>query len=116
MAYKDFALALDHLEQDCMERKFAYDNKLGFLTLSPMHLGTGLKLVVTLDLHGIDVDLLGQICGDNYLEYEVVEGLYKIRNKRCFGLTERAILENVMHGLKQILQLMSNSDDEEEND
>ena len=91
-AYKDFADALDYLEQEAMGRTFVFDTKLGFITLSPETVGTGLKIVIRVDLgKNFDVKKINPL----RVELKAVEderGVYDISNKRTFGLSESQLM------------------------
>ncbi len=90
---------------------FARDDKLGFLTLSPAHLGTGLTVRVRLTLSRVDLEAARETLDDEEgegLEVEQItsenRNFLEISNRWCFGRTEKQILTKVSAGVNAVLR------------
>jgi|P1105metagenome_2_1110788.scaffolds.fasta_scaffold00169_66 protein arginine kinase len=87
--------------------KFAYSDRFGYLTASPMNVGTGMKVSVLMHLKGlaasnsmrnVEVSLTqsGFSIRNFYSDESKPYGdLYIVSNTRSLGVTEQDILENV---------------------
>ena len=100
--------AIDNLLAESID--FAYSNKLGFLTVSPKYVGTGLNVEVGLHIGGMKlVDEMQQVLfGLDELGFRIRElfssiesdssaigGMIVLANKRTLGLTENMILDSM---------------------
>ncbi|TRY79291.1 hypothetical protein TCAL_09903 [Tigriopus californicus] len=106
-AYELFLDVLEFFEDECLRSKFAYDSKLGFVTLSPEWLGTGLRVTITVELKRIPEKDLEEICSRFYLEREPAEEPdlnVKFWNKRTFGISENQLISDVFNGVKRIIE------------
>ncbi len=100
--------ALDNIIAEYID--FAYSNRLGFLTVSPKYVGTGLTVEVGMHLGALKfVDEIQQILfgldelGFNLRELfdsvasdsSAIGGIVIVSNRRTLGVTERTILDNM---------------------
>jgi len=110
--------ALDNLIAEHID--FAYSNRLGFLTVSPKNVGTGLTVEVGMHLGALKfVDEIQQILfgldelGFNLRElFDSIEsdssaigGIVIVSNRRTLGVTEKTVLDNmavIVNKLKQL--------------
>ena len=99
---------------DVIEDKFdyAYDSKYGYLTSSPMNLGTGMRVSVVMHLpalvmrkqiHSIEenINKIGVGIKGLYLN-EGESNLYEVYNKIKLGLTEEEIIANLKAVVEEI--------------
>lgn len=89
------------------ELLFAFDKKLGFLTQSPVNIGTAMRASVTLQLTALrmkgqmsrlsaTVSKLGLVLTGAYGEGDAPIGnLYQLSNQVTLGISERAAIENL---------------------
>jgi protein arginine kinase len=95
---------------------FSFDKKLGFLTSSPMRVGTGLKISVFVYIPAIVItsgvtDLIGDLDNNNfsmdgtYIDSGGVMGsLFKIKNEFALGISEDNIIEKTRKQVQDIIQ------------
>ncbi|AWK50407.1 protein arginine kinase [Clostridium beijerinckii] len=102
---------------DKIEKNFdyAFDEKLGYLTTSPEHIGTGMKASVIIHLPALtmseeikniskNLSKMGMSIKGVYLEGTNVYGnLYRITNKISLGLTEEDIIINLKEAIFNII-------------
>lgn len=109
------ATALDHINQKI---KFAFDDKLGYLTTCPTNLGTAMRASVHIkipkvsarpDFQEICKDLGLSIRGIHGEHSESEGGIYDISNKRRLGISEREIYAELYNGIKKLIELEKNS-------
>lgn len=89
----------------------AYDEKLGFLTASPMNLGTGLKISLGLHLPAIKendgIGRLSSLVGKLGLTlrplYSDNGAFYMLTNHVSLGITEKSAIENIKSIAAQIV-------------
>lgn len=93
---------------------YAYDKRLGYLTVCPTNVGTGLRVSAMMHLPALTstgaMRKILEACGKMgvavrgvYGENSEAEGdLYQISNQVTLGHTETEILENMMHIIRQI--------------
>lgn len=101
----NFAKEIDEKFQQTFD--IAKNKKYGYLTTSPINVGTGLKSEVTLHLPGLTktgnirkimqtVNNFGQNFWGKYVkEQDVVGDIYKISNKQTLGISEETIINNL---------------------
>jgi protein arginine kinase len=90
--------------------KIAFDEKLGFLTSNPMHLGTGLKASVTLHLPAIKerqmISTLSTMVGKLGFSIKPLYGgsgaFYELSNEISLGITEENAIDNLVAICDQI--------------
>lgn len=106
-AYKK-ADELDNIFINSM--KIAYDNKLGFLTSNPMHLGTGMKASVALHLPAISernmIGTLSTMLGKLGFSIKPLfsgGAFYALSNEISLGITEENALDNLTAICDQIV-------------
>ena len=97
--------------------QFAYDEQLGYLTACPSNLGTGMRASVMMFLPGLalrkDLErLLSDLKADGltvrgvFGEGTAAEGYsYQVSNERTLGISEREILEQVLHTTMHLCDL-----------
>ncbi len=97
--------------------KFAYDDRLGYLTACPTNLGTGLRASVmfflpALTINGVmqkvvrSVSRLGLTVRGMYGEGSEAEGyMYQISNEVTLGVTEQEILSQVEQVVRKVVEL-----------
>lgn len=101
---------IDDLIEDTYD--YAYDSKYGYLTSSPMNLGTGMKVSVVMHLpalvmrkqiHSIEenINKIGVGIKGLYLN-ESESNLYEVYNKMTLGLTEDEIIANLKAVVEEI--------------
>lgn len=101
---------IDDLIEDTYD--YAYENKYGYLTSSPMNLGTGMKVSVVMHLpalvmkkqiHSIEesISKIGVAIKEFYLN-ESESNLYEVYNKTTLGLTEEDIIANLKAVVEEI--------------
>ena len=102
---------------DKIEKNFdyAFDEKLGYLTTSPEHIGTGMKASVIIHLPALtmseeikniskNLSKMGMSIKGVYLEGTNVYGnLYRITNKISLGLTEEDIISKLKKAVFNII-------------
>lgn len=113
--------AIDNLLAESID--FAYSNKLGFLTVSPKYVGTGLNVEIGLHIGGMKLvdemqqvlfglDELGfrirELFGSIESDSSAIGGMIVIANKRTLGVTERMILDS-MSAIADKLQRLERS-------
>lgn len=92
--------------------KIAFDDKLGFLTASPMNLGTGLKVSVGLHLpalkanHAIEglTSMVGKLGLSLRKLYGEKGAFYLLSNQISLGITEKSALDNITAVANQIIK------------
>ena len=67
-AYDLMLDTLQHLEDECMKTKFARDSRLGFITLSPGDIGTGMRIKIVLELEAMQMPDLLPMCKEHFME------------------------------------------------
>lgn len=94
----------------------AKSKKYGYLTTSPINVGTGLKVEVIVHLPGLTktgnirkiiqtIDNFGlNINGMFVKNQEVIGDLYKISNKQTLGITEESIINNLRIIIDKIIE------------
>lgn len=90
----------------------AFDEKLGFLTASPINLGTGLKVSVALHLPAVKsnggIPRLASMVGKLGLSlrslYSEKGAFYLLSNQISMGITEKAALDNINAVAAQIIR------------
>ena len=101
---------IDNLIEDTYD--YAYESKYGYLTSSPMNLGTGMKVSVVMHLpalvmrkqiHSIEesINKIGVGLKGVYLN-ELESNLYEVHNKITLGLTEEEIIANLKAVVEEI--------------
>jgi protein arginine kinase len=113
--------AIDNLLAESID--FAYSDKLGFLTVSPKYVGTGLSVEVGLHIGGMKfvdemqqvlfgLDELGfrirELFGSIESDSSAIGGIIVISNKRTLGVTEDMILDS-MSAIAEKLQRLESS-------
>lgn len=89
----------------------AFDDKLGFLTASPINIGTGLKISVGLHLPAIKenggvgrlVSLVGKLGLTLRPLYSEMGAFYVLTNQVSLGITEQAAMDNIRSVVQQII-------------
>lgn len=92
--------------------KLAFDDKLGFLTASPINIGTGLKVSVALHLPAIKfnsgISRLASMVGKLGLSlrqlYSDKGSFYLLTNQISLGITEKAAIDNINAVTAQIIR------------
>ena len=90
----------------------AFDEKLGFLTASPINLGTGLKVSVALHLPAVKsnggIPRLASMVGKLGLSlrslYSEKGAFYLLSNQISMGITEKAAMDNINAVAAQIIR------------
>ncbi|MDE6722637.1 MAG: ATP--guanido phosphotransferase [Eubacterium sp.] len=90
----------------------AFDERLGFLTASPINLGTGLKVSVALHLPAIQanggISRLASMVGKLGLSlrslYSEKGAFYLLSNQISMGITEKAAIDNINAVASQIIR------------
>lgn len=97
--------------------EYAFDEKLGFLTSSPLNAGTGMRISVLLHLPGliatksIDTVLsgasqLGIAAKGFFSEYqEVIGSLFLLANHAALGASEEEFIESTIKNVKKVVEL-----------
>lgn len=87
--------------------KYSYSKQFGFLTVSPINVGTGMKASVMVHLPALtltgNISKVLQIVNNFGMNIRGVYGegtqsqgdIYQISNKQCLGLTEQEIIKNL---------------------
>lgn len=94
------------------ELSFAFSEKYGYLTASPMDVGTGLKIKISAHIPGLvhtgnDKELLRMLNKFNIGvddTYSKKNDIYKIYNNITLGISEREIAENLEEISKKIIE------------
>jgi protein-arginine kinase len=91
--------------------KFCYDKKLGFVSANPAIIGTGLVMVVLIEVKNLvkeeNEEKFKLFFKDNIFKYEIVnkqEGLVKIKNHVTIGISENDLLGNFVLLINDILE------------
>ena len=96
--------------------RYAYDDRLGYLTTCPTNLGTGMRASVMMFLPGIhltggiaDLTISGMLetmtFRGVYGEGSEAEGfLYQLSNKHTLGMSEQEIIADVKYGINYIAE------------
>ncbi len=89
------------------EHKYAYSDRLGYLSNSPSNIGTAFHISCVVDLPelGKDESALMQACANLSLQCERHEGAWKISNKITLGNTEVEIMQSVIDGVIHLVDL-----------
>ncbi|CDM69617.1 putative ATP:guanido phosphotransferase CTC_02634 [Clostridium bornimense] len=101
---------IDDLIEDTYD--YAYESKYGYLTSSPMNLGTGMKVTVVMHLPALvmkkqiqsieeNINKIGVGINSLYLN-EPESNLYEVYNKITLGLTEEEIMANLKAVVEEI--------------
>ncbi len=97
--------------------EYAFDEKLGFLTSSPVNAGTGMRISVLLHLPGlmatksIDTVLsgasqLGIAAKGFFSEYqEVIGSMFLLANHAALGASEEEFVESTIKNVKKVIEL-----------
>lgn len=116
LAYRRLSAFDDGLSRSL---RFAFDNKLGYLTACPTNLGTGLRASVMLFLPGLTrtkkmktviriMSGLGHTVRGVYGEGSAADGyMYQISNEVTLGVGEEYILSEVQRAVLEIVNLES---------
>lgn len=106
----------DRIETEIGKKlKFAFDDKLGYLTECPTNLGTGMRASVMLHLPVLEslgelrdiADAVGKI-GLTFRGFygegsEAKAGMYQLSNRITLGVSEKAAIDNLRNITKQII-------------
>jgi protein arginine kinase len=90
--------------------KFVYDQKLGYLSADPNHLGSGVEILVTLHLAGLTLsDRVNEISADLEkkgfgLRGSWLDAYYEVYNKRSTGLIEEDLYEGALHQFERVVK------------
>jgi protein arginine kinase len=99
------------------ELQFAYDDTIGYLTACPSNLGTGMRASVMMFLPGLawskelqrlipELKAEGLTVRGVFGEGTAAEGYsYQVSNERTLGISERDILEQMMHSTMRLCDL-----------
>lgn len=104
---------MEQLEAKCAPSRFVRDPRLGFVTISPADLGTGLRVTVrtAMDKTAFDDDGWQEVLAKRDLSWLQVERNSEgdveavhvdIFNKKCFNLTESDIVDSVCEAVLAI--------------
>lgn len=116
LAYRKISAIDDGLSKTL---RFAFDEKLGYLTSCPTNLGTGLRASVMLFLPGLtrmkkmnrlirEISRLGHTVRGVYGEGSTADGyMYQISNEVTLGVDEEYILSEVQRAVLEIVNLES---------
>jgi protein arginine kinase len=111
----EYVGGIDDLIGDCL--RFAYDEKLGYLTACPTNLGTGMRASVMLFLPGITkcgmlaelsarIKAMGLTIRGVYGEGSQAEGyMYQVSNEVTLGFDEKRILKEVQDAVVKIAEV-----------
>lgn len=92
--------------------RIAFDEKLGFLTSNPMHLGTGMKASFILHLPAINSrnmipslsNMIGKLGFSIHPVYGENSDFFELSNEICLGITEKSAIENLNSICDQIVK------------
>ncbi len=92
--------------------RIAFDDRLGFITASPINLGTGLKVSVALHLPAIKanggisrlVSMVGKLGLSLRTLYSEKGAFYLLSNQISMGITEKAAIDNINAVTTQIIR------------
>lgn len=110
----EIAQSIDELLEQSL--KFAFDDKLGYLTECPTNLGTGMRASAMLHVPALEnIGALGQLNGTitkigltmrgTFGEgSKIVGSMYQISNQITLGISEKNAIENLSGIIKQIAQ------------
>ncbi|XP_058806285.1 arginine kinase-like [Phymastichus coffea] len=104
----------------CLEKTitFARHERLGYLTFCPTNLGTTIRASVHIKLPNLSADLRQfkciastynlQVRGTQGEHSDSTDGVYDLSNKRRLGLTEWEVLEEMSHGIMELIKREAN--------
>ena len=95
--------------------KWIQDDSLGYVTMSPALIGSGLKIYVYMKLPYLGfeetfrqeiLDQYGLECVNSKQPFTLSKSkIFVLANKRTFGLTESEILSNMNRGLREMIAI-----------
>ena len=91
------------------EIKFAFDDKLGFLTTCPKFMGNGIKIRVDLKLKSLNEEFLNKYIEDKNMMWSVVDlnnngkVIVKFENKSSYGQSETEMLCNWLFYINELV-------------
>lgn len=91
------------------EIKFAFDDKLGFLTTCPKYMGNGIKISVDLKLKSLNEEFLNKYIEDKDMSWSLVNKdkdgkiIIRFENKGSFGQSETEMLCNWLYYINEII-------------
>jgi protein arginine kinase len=90
--------------------KFVYQQKLGYLSADPNHLGSGIEILITLHLAGLTLsDRVNEISADLErkgfgLRGSWLDAYYEVYNKRSTGFLEENLYESALHQFELVVK------------
>ena len=91
------------------EIKFAFDDKLGFLTTCPKYVGNGIKISADLKLASINEEFLNKYVEDKNMSWSIInedkdgKAIVRFENKSSYGQSETEMLCNWLYYINEII-------------
>ena len=91
------------------EIKFAFDDKLGFLTTCPKFMGNGIKICVDLKLKTLNQEFLNKYIEDKDMTWSLVDEnkddkvVVRFQNKSSYGQSETEFLCNWLYYINELV-------------
>lgn len=111
MVFERLCRAAKHIETVC---KFAHDDHLGYITSCPTNLGTAMRASVHIKLPKLMADKATfnavadeyevQIRGIHGEHTETNDGVFDISNRRRLGKSERQLVQDMINGVKALME------------
>merc|ERR1712038_2238069 len=108
--------------------KFAYNEKLGYLTACPTNIGCGERASVHIKIPKTSEDEINEIATKFNLQIRGIHGehseskggVYDVSNKRRLGISEWDGVKDLINGCKELIEsetkLLNDSSDDEQKD
>ena len=85
--------------------KFNYNSQIGFMTASPIYLGTGMRVELNLKLQKLKFNDIQKVLNDSEFVVEEKNGCFTLTNKITIGHSETEILCNLLGITKKIIDM-----------
>ena len=85
--------------------KFNYNSQIGFMTASPIYLGTGMRVELNLQLKKLNFNDIQKVLNDSEFVVEKNNGCFTLTNKITIGHSETEILCNLLGFTKKIIDM-----------